>query len=109
MAVNAAALPKPVSGKRISLRAIEIRWGYLFVSPWIIGFILFTAGPMLFSLGLSFTDYNILSSKPIQWIGTSNYTGILGLEIKQLDSPTEDAAKVLDRDYTELFRIGNYV
>jgi len=109
MAVNAAALPKPVSGKRISLRAIEIRWGYLFVSPWIIGFIIFTAGPMLFSLGLSFTDYNILSSKPIQWIGTSNYTGILGLEVRQLDSPTEDAAKVLDRDYTELFRIGNYV
>ena len=109
MAINVAALPKPAPGKPGTLHRIEIRWGYLFLSPWIIGFILFTAGPMLFSLGLSFTDYNILSSKPIQWIGTRNFTDILGLEFKPLDSPTQDAAKVLDRGYSELLRFGDTV
>jgi len=33
---------------------------YLFISPWIIGFLVFTAGPMLASLYFSLTDYNVL-------------------------------------------------
>lgn len=45
--------------------------GWLFVSPWIIGFLLFTVGPMLFSLYTSFTKYNIIA--PPQWIGVANY------------------------------------
>jgi multiple sugar transport system permease protein len=49
----------------------EAVWAYVFISPWIIGFIVFTAGPMLSSLYFSFTDYNILDS-PI-WTGLSNY------------------------------------
>src|SRR5579862_8300020 len=36
--------------------------GYLFVSPWLIGFLLFALIPMAISLGLSFTDYDILGS-----------------------------------------------
>lgn len=34
-------------------------WPYLFILPWIIGFIVFTAGPMLFSLAMSFFDWPI--------------------------------------------------
>ena len=45
--------------------------GWLFAMPWILGFILFTAGPMLFSLYTSFTKYNIIASP--KWIGTENY------------------------------------
>ncbi len=46
-----------------------------FISPWIIGFLVFTAGPMILSLGLSFTEYNIISSpKPI---GLANYQELL--------------------------------
>ncbi len=48
--------------------------GWLFASPWIIGFLLFTAGPMLFSLYTSFTEYNIL--RPPEWIGTENYVNL---------------------------------
>ena len=44
---------------------------YLFLAPWIIGFLAFTAGPMIYSFYLSFTRYNI--SQPAQWIGLSNY------------------------------------
>ncbi|MEU0370700.1 sugar ABC transporter permease [Streptomyces sp. NPDC006283] len=39
-------------------RAREIWAAYGFISPWIIGFLVFTAGPMVASLFLSFTDYD---------------------------------------------------
>ena len=45
--------------------------GWLFAMPWILGFILFTAGPMLFSLYTSFTKYNIIAAP--KWIGLENY------------------------------------
>jgi multiple sugar transport system permease protein len=45
--------------------------GWLFASPWIIGFLLFTAGPMLYSLYTSFTDYNIIRTP--NWTGLENY------------------------------------
>lgn len=49
--------------------------GYLFLSPWLIGFILFTAGPLLASLVLSFTAYDPTSSP--QWRGLGNYRQML--------------------------------
>src|SRR5258708_15162649 len=106
---TAAAIPSQEIKRRVSLRTIEIRWGYLFILPWIIGFLLFTAGPMLISLYLSFTDYNITSEQGPSWIGSRNYSEILGLEIKTLKSPTQNAGEVLDRSYGELFRVGNTV
>src|SRR5262249_8962583 len=39
----------------------EAVWGLLFVTPWIVGFTLWILGPMLFSLGLVFADWQILS------------------------------------------------
>src|SRR5690606_40077398 len=36
--------------------------GYLFISPWIVGFLIFVLGPMVASLWLSFNQYNLLSS-----------------------------------------------
>jgi multiple sugar transport system permease protein len=49
----------------------EALWGYAFLVPWIVGFVCFIAGPMVASLGLSFTDYP-LGGTPV-WIGTQNY------------------------------------
>ncbi|MEN8907192.1 MAG: sugar ABC transporter permease [Clostridiales bacterium] len=45
--------------------------GYIFISPWIIGFIAFTAIPVLASLWFSFTDYDLLTSP--NFIGLDNY------------------------------------
>lgn len=45
--------------------------GWLFALPWILGFLVFTVGPMLFSLYTSFTRYNIIA--PPRWIGLENY------------------------------------
>lgn len=53
------------------------RWenleGYLFISPWLIGFFIFTLGPMLFSLYLSFTRYDPRGLAPPRWVGLDNY------------------------------------
>ena len=48
---------------------------YLFVSPWIIGFVFFLAGPMIASLYLSFTKYTV-GSIPL-WLGLDNYERML--------------------------------
>lgn len=45
--------------------------GLMFISPWIIGFLVFTLYPVLASLYYSFCDYDVLSS-PV-WIGAMNY------------------------------------
>jgi multiple sugar transport system permease protein len=44
--------------------------GYLFVLPWVAGFVLFTAGPMIASLVLVFIDWDLLTSP--QWVGSEN-------------------------------------
>lgn len=49
--------------------------GYLFISPWLIGFLVFTAYPFFSSIYLSFTRYNIVS--PPVWVGWANYRTLL--------------------------------
>jgi len=49
-------------------------WGLLFISPWLAGFLLFTAGPMLASLVLSFCKYDLHS---LTWVGGKNYQVLL--------------------------------
>lgn len=46
------------------------RDGWLFASPWIIGFVLWTLGPMLASFGLAFTEWDLLS--PARFVGLEN-------------------------------------
>jgi multiple sugar transport system permease protein len=47
---------------------------YLFVTPWLLGFLLFTVGPIVASLGLSFTDYDIMLAPA--FVGMDNYAEI---------------------------------
>src|SRR5258708_13147991 len=48
---------------------------YLFLSPWLIGLLAFTAYPTLASFYFSLTKYNILT--PPRWVGTDNYVILL--------------------------------
>ncbi|MBS1712949.1 MAG: extracellular solute-binding protein [Armatimonadetes bacterium] len=52
----------------------EAFWGLLFVSPWIIGFLVLTAGPMLASVVLAFTQYNGLQEA--HWVGWKNFEDV---------------------------------
>ena len=49
--------------------------GWLFASPWIIGFILWTLGPMLASLFISFTDWDLITTP--QFVGAENFVTIV--------------------------------
>lgn len=59
---------------RVSTRAArrDGRWALLFLGPWIVGTLVLTAGPMIASLVLSFTDYNLLSAP--DFVGFDNFT-----------------------------------
>lgn len=62
------------SGRRRSIKARNAqnaRAGYAFLAPWLIGFFVLTAGPMIASLYLSFTDYNLFSAP--NFTGLENY------------------------------------
>jgi multiple sugar transport system permease protein len=53
------------------LRGRDTLWFYLFASPWIIGFVIFSLGPMIASLVLSLTNYSVLM--PTRFLGLQNY------------------------------------
>jgi multiple sugar transport system permease protein len=54
----------------------DLRVGLLFASPWILGFCIFLAFPVLASLYYSFTNFSVL--KPGRLIGTDNYRELAG-------------------------------
>lgn len=58
----------------MKLKRRETILGYLYISPWIIGFFILTAGPMIASIYFSFCDYQLLI--PPKWIGINNYLKI---------------------------------
>ena len=59
-----------------SLASREAWEGRLFVSPWVLGFVIFTVGPMAASIYFSFSDYSVLSSA--KWVGLANFATIFG-------------------------------
>lgn len=54
----------------------EERAAYLFLLPWLIGLVVFVIGPIVASLFISMTDWNLLN--PPRWIGFDNYTKMFG-------------------------------
>lgn len=69
-AQTSAAREQRVRRRRSALkRNLE---GYLFASPWIIGFLLWTLGPMVASFVLTFMEWDLVSSP--EWVGLRNIT-----------------------------------
>jgi multiple sugar transport system permease protein len=62
----------------------QFYWALFFVAPWVIGFLVFTLGPMLVSLYYSFSAFNIV--QPPQWQGLANYQKMLGQDEYLLQS-----------------------
>lgn len=75
MATIAQDTRSPRKGGAASLKRSEMLAAMAFISPWFIGFIVFTAGPMAVSLLLSLTNYDGLNSP--QFIGLDNYRQLL--------------------------------
>jgi multiple sugar transport system permease protein len=71
-------IPRDLSERarpRSRIRAREVLWGYVFAIPWLVGLAIFVVGPMLASLVLSFTKYDVIT--PPQPIGLANYVEAL--------------------------------
>lgn len=70
-ASTALSPAKPARKPRLKSETREAIWGYIFISPWIIGFLLFSVGPILATIYLSMTNYNVVQ-EPV-WVGFDNY------------------------------------
>jgi len=70
---NGRVLKKRVS--TMNLKSKENLIGYVFISPWLIGFILLNIGPMIMSFIFSFTSYDCFSS--LKFIGFNNYISMV--------------------------------
>jgi len=51
---------------------------YLAISPWLIGLVLFTGGPIVASIYFSFTDWNVLTAP--SWVGFDNYVQLVTVD-----------------------------
>ncbi len=69
-AIAGAVAPPVTAGMRAERRR-ESRAAYLFIFPTFLLFVLFVGGPLLASIGLSFTHYDVFN--PPRWAGLSNY------------------------------------
>ena len=69
VALQAAAEAAHTRGRSAAWRRDLI--GFAFLAPWLVGFLCFSLGPVLASLYLSFTKFDLL--RPAQWIGADNY------------------------------------
>jgi multiple sugar transport system permease protein len=72
----------------------EARAAYGFLAPWLVGFVVFTAGPMVWSLVLSFTDYNLIDQP--NSVGFDNYQRVF-------DDPRAHTALMNTFIYTVMF------
>jgi multiple sugar transport system permease protein len=63
---------KPVKKKARKYNRREAIAGYLFIAPWVVGFLIFTLGAMIYSLVISFSNYN-LATNSARPVGFTNY------------------------------------
>jgi multiple sugar transport system permease protein len=68
--------PKPAS--RLSLARREALWGYLFISPWILGFLALTLAPVVATFIFTFLNLRLNQQTPVRFVGLDNYADLLG-------------------------------
>ncbi len=72
----APAKPRARRHRLSGLRRREALWCYIFMAPAILGVLLFSIGPMIASLWLSLTSYDMLSAP--EFVGVANYVKLMG-------------------------------
>lgn len=94
----------------VTIRDAEMLDGLLFLSPNLLGFLFFFAGPLLLSLYVSFTDSDAFSTPT--WVGLANYATIFSLTVQPLASASQAANEVIDvtifSELTRLSLFGNH-
>ena len=59
--------------RHLSLRKYEATVGFLFLLPWLLGFLFFKAVPILAALGFSFTNFKMIEPEATRFVGLANY------------------------------------
>ncbi len=75
VATGEVETPAPRSQGRGSLQRRDTRAALLFISPWIVGFLVFTAWPVLYTGYLSLTDYDVINDP--RFVGFDNFRQLL--------------------------------
>ena len=85
MATTTAVVQAPkkaITRQKLSgMRRREAMWCYIFMTPAVLGLLLFAIGPMIASLYLSFTSYDMLSAP--EFIGMRNYVKLMADQLFQ--------------------------
>jgi multiple sugar transport system permease protein len=71
-------IPFPRRSRQRSLAQREARWGYLFLSPWLVGFLALTLIPMVATLVFTFTNIDLAQEEPLRFVGLHNYERLVG-------------------------------
>jgi ABC-type sugar transport system permease subunit len=103
--MNQASVAQALNAKTNHEQVIS---GWLFLSPNLLGFLIFFAGPLVLSLYFSFTDSDAFNTP--NWVGFENYARILNVRFAWLSAPDQFAREVVDiKTYDEVGRlvIGN--
>lgn len=94
-----------------SLARPERIWGYLFIAAPMLGFLIFTAGPLLASIFISLSSWDLLT--PPKWVGAQNWERALSLTIAETpperDPETGEALYRCGREIVPESRIGEYI
>jgi multiple sugar transport system permease protein len=64
---------RPAKQKPGNLEREQNKWGWIFISPWVIGFLVFTLLPVAATFAFAFTDYNPVQPENVHWIGLQNW------------------------------------
>jgi multiple sugar transport system permease protein len=70
---------------------------YMFLAPWLLGFLVLTLYPMGYSLWLGFTNYDFTKPDSTQWIGLANYLRMFG-SVFGLPEFTASTGEVINAD-----------
>ncbi|MBX6772937.1 MAG: sugar ABC transporter permease, partial [Chloroflexi bacterium] len=62
-------------GLKTPARRREAMWGIVFAMPWLLGLLIFVIGPIVASMALSLTKYDVIT--PPSFVGLSNYVTAL--------------------------------
>jgi multiple sugar transport system permease protein len=60
-----------IKKSKMKMSTQDAVWGYVFLSPWLLGLLLFTGGPIVASLILAFCDWDLIT--PAKFIGLGNF------------------------------------
>ncbi|GJM43017.1 MAG: ABC transporter [Ardenticatenaceae bacterium] len=69
--VSTTAAPKPQ--KRNRTERDQLKWGLIFLSPWLIGIVIFYLIPFIASFGFSLVEFNLAVPEDTQFVGFSNW------------------------------------